>query len=146
MAPIRPVDVFISYPHADEQAKELVRSLFPSLDAKGVRYWDDSRMTAGASWQEEIDRALSDAHAFVVVVTPASKSSARLNFEIGVAAGRSLQKPLPILPVLAGDARPEDIPPLIRDRFALDSRSMKASEIAAKIKDALSSKRAEEIA
>jgi hypothetical protein len=103
-------------------------------------------MTAGASWEEEIDQALSDAHAFVVVVAPASKSSARVNFEIGVAAGRSLQNPLPIFPVLAGDARPEDIPPVIRDRFALDSRSMKASDIAAKIKDALSSNRAEEIA
>jgi hypothetical protein len=113
---------------------------------RGVRYWDDSRMTAGASWEEEIDQALSDAHAFVVVVTPASKSCVRVNFEIGVAAGRSLQSPLPILPVLAGDARPEDIPPVIRDRFALDSRSMKASDIAAKIKDALSSNRAEEIA
>ena len=144
MARMKPVDVFISYPHADEQATELVRSLLPSLDAKGIRYWDDSRIRAGASWQEEIDQALSDTQAFVVVVTPASASSARVNFEIGVAAGRSSEAPLPIIPVLAGNARAEDIPPVIRDRFALDSRSMEANAIAAKIKDALSATAAEE--
>ena len=144
MAQTGPIDVFISYPHSDEQANKLVRSLLPSLNARGMRYWDDSHISAGANSQEEIDQALSDAHAVVVVVTPESASSARVNFEIGVAAGRSWEAALPIIPVLAGNACDEDIPSIIRDQSALDSRRMGTDEIAAKIKDALSPKKQEQ--
>ncbi len=125
-------------PHADEQAKEFVRSLLPSLSAAGVRAWDDSTMQAGESWPEAIDTALHQVHAFVIVITSASASSARLAFELGVAEGRSSMGDLPIIPVLVGDARTGDIPCLLRTQTALDAREMPNMVIAQRIKEALS--------
>lgn len=137
MTAAEPVDVFLSYAHGHEEANDLVRALLPSLDAIGVRAWDDSRIMAGENWQDAIGKALREAHAFVVVVTSASATSPRVNFEIGVAAGRCSEVPIPIIPVLTGDAHNENIPSLIRDRFSLDARRMAIDEIAERIKEAL---------
>ena len=56
--PVTPLEVFISYAHADEARKELEKHLSLLQRSGLIKSWHDRLIPAGAEWSDEIDRAL----------------------------------------------------------------------------------------
>ncbi len=66
-----PVDVFISYAHADAQhLEELLTHLALLRRKKQIRAWTDREITAGDAWHGEIDAALDSAGLVLMLVSP----------------------------------------------------------------------------
>lgn len=77
--------VFISYAREDIDFASVVRA---KLEETGLRVWLDTRaIQAGVDWGDEIDRALTEAVAVLLVVSPAAKSSEYVAFEWAYALG-----------------------------------------------------------
>ena len=65
--------IFVSYSHKDLRwLEELQLHLAPLIRSRALvlELWDDRRITLGAHWQEEIQRALSDAALAIIIVSP----------------------------------------------------------------------------
>ena len=66
-----PVDVFISYAHADAQhLAELQKHLAQLRRKKKIRDWSDRDIAAGDAWRGEIDAALETAGLVLMLVSP----------------------------------------------------------------------------
>ena len=77
--------VFISYAREDIDFAGAVRA---KLEEAGLGVWLDTRaIEAGVDWGEEIDRALADAVAVLLVMSPAAKASEYVAFEWAYALG-----------------------------------------------------------
>jgi hypothetical protein len=85
--------VFISYSHKNLSE---CRKVEMRLTDAGISCWVDDHIEAGSRWQAQIDEALEDAYALVVVVTPESMKSTYVTYEWSWALGNSL----PIFPLL----------------------------------------------
>jgi predicted nucleotide-binding protein len=69
-------EIFISYSHRDRAWLERLLEHLGALERwQLVHAWTDGRIAAGASWEEEIDRALGEAQAAVLLVSPAFLAS-----------------------------------------------------------------------
>ncbi len=66
------VDVFISYKREDRQRAQLIAK---KLESIGFDIWIDSRIASGTAFDAEIDSALKQAKAVLVLWSPASVSS-----------------------------------------------------------------------
>jgi HEAT repeat protein len=77
--------VFISYSHDDEL---FVAELVHQFEARGIEFWIDSRnLPSGVRWREEIDRAIADAYAVIVVMSPNAQQSEYVTYEWAYALG-----------------------------------------------------------
>jgi hypothetical protein len=66
-----PLEVFISYAHADQALKdELLKHLSPLKRRGLVEHWHDRQIDAGAEWAEEIDARLESAHIILLLISP----------------------------------------------------------------------------
>lgn len=77
--------VFLSYDQHDEKIAGALRT---ALAAAGFEVWDPaSRLTPGANWALELGRAMKEAEAMVVLLSPAALSSAHVQRDIEYALG-----------------------------------------------------------
>ena len=70
--------VFISYSHQDEQHLE---ALIAKLKEAGIASWSDEYIDGGRDWRDEIDIALEESFAVVVIVTPSAMCSRYVTYE-----------------------------------------------------------------
>jgi hypothetical protein len=62
--------VFISYSHKDEEWKDRLVTQLGVLQQQGLLdLWDDRRISAGADWQPEIEKAMGAASAAILLVS-----------------------------------------------------------------------------
>lgn len=62
--------VFVSYSHQDQDWLQRIRPFLSPLEQKGlVRIWTDTDITPGQDWRKEIERALGEAKAALLLVT-----------------------------------------------------------------------------
>lgn len=87
-------DVFLSYTRVDNDLMQRVKD---KLTAGGIKVWTDENLIPGTKdWEDDIEKAIWGAHAFVVVMTPDAKRSQWVNNEISFAD----QAGVTIFPVL----------------------------------------------
>ena len=105
-------NIFISYHHADKRFAEALEAQL--LDAD-FQTWRDPDLRAGESWRDAIDEAIRAAAAVVLVMSPAAKASAYLNYEWAFALGAEVK----VIPLLLG-LPPEQLHPRLAHSQALD--------------------------
>lgn len=99
--------IFISYRHADEAELPLCETLASYiLEKLDVAIWYDHQLTAGEGYDQEIQKAIAQSDAFVLLLTPNILSS-KYVLEQEIPLARKNQ--VPIIPVIAGLAE-ADIP------------------------------------
>ena len=71
--------IFISYDHDDGDFAELLKQ---KIEAVGFStFLDSDRLRGGDKWRQEIDRAIQEAAALIVVMTPEAKNSECVTYE-----------------------------------------------------------------
>lgn len=97
--------VFISYKHSDEEALPLCRLLASYiLDRHDVAIWYDCQLTAGEEYDKEIQRAIKQSDAFVLLLSPSALASKYITErEVPFA----MENQVAILPLVAGMAEEE---------------------------------------
>ena len=77
--------VFLSYDHKDEKLAHAIRA---DLQAAGFDVWDPAaKLQPGENWALEVGKALKDAEAMVVLLSPAALGSEHVKREIEYALG-----------------------------------------------------------
>ena len=76
--------IFISYKRNDY---DFVLIMIQKLEESGFSVWIDDHIKTGEDWREAIDRAIRDAFAVIVVMTPDAKSSEYVTYEWAFALG-----------------------------------------------------------
>lgn len=79
--------VFISYSHKDVHHRD---ALIAKLTEAGIDYWYDKYIEGGRDWRDEIDIALDEAFAIVVIVTTDAMESHAVTYEWSWATGNGL--------------------------------------------------------
>jgi hypothetical protein len=102
--------VFISAAAKDAPA---ARELADRLNAEGVDAWSQELLLPGANVQAEVGRALEQADAVVVLVSPAAMKSPWVRREIQFALGHEKLEGR-LIPVLVKQTPSDDIPWILR--------------------------------
>jgi hypothetical protein len=76
--------LFVSYARKDH---DFVESLREYLRETEFQVWTDSALSPGSDWRQEIDEAIRQAFAVIVVITPESKTSEYVTYEWAFALG-----------------------------------------------------------
>ena len=85
--------VFISYKHDDGDFALILKD---RIEQAGFDGWIDDNLPAGEDWREMIDRAIREALALIVVLSPESVASEYVTYEWAFALGAGV----PVVPVL----------------------------------------------
>ena len=104
--------IFISYCREDSRFAQV---LHVQLQEAGLPTWRDPDLRPGDRWGDEIDEAMQGASALLVIMSPAAKASPYVNYEWAFARGAGVL----VIPLLLG-LRPEELPPRLAERKALD--------------------------
>ncbi len=140
--------VFISYSHKDEKWKDLVVSQLGVLqNDRQLDVWDDRRIAAGNDWEPEIEAALKQASAAVLLISANFLNSRFiLGKEVPLLLQRRASEGLPVIPVIIStcpwskvswlnpiQCRPKDGKALAS--FTGDKRNQELSKIAIEISE-----------
>jgi hypothetical protein len=88
--------VFISYKRTTAN-RRLVGRMSERLRNAGFEVWVDTRkLRAGQDWREEIDQAIREALALIVILTPEAVASQYVTYEWAFAMGVGI----PVIPIL----------------------------------------------
>src|SRR6266571_3650147 len=91
--------VFISYKHDDGDFAEI---LINRIEKAGFNTWvDNDKLHAGEDWRREIDQAIMDSFALVVIMTPEARGSEYVTYEWAFAWGAGVK----VIPVLYKDTK-----------------------------------------
>lgn len=85
--------VFISHSQSD---RKFARGCQDRLIQNGFCTWRSENIRGGLDWREEIDKAIKEAFALIVVITPESKLSEYVTYEWAFTWGARI-KVIPIL-------------------------------------------------
>jgi hypothetical protein len=90
--------IFISYKSADPDAgADFIGNLRGEIRAAGFQPWEfKGQLIPGDEWRPEIDKAIDDAAALILVTTPASNRSPYVLYEWARACGAGV----PVIPLL----------------------------------------------
>jgi hypothetical protein len=104
-----PVNVFISYAHADNTSTDaakrwldrLLQHITPLVRQRDLSIWSDQDLRIGDAWQDEIRRSLERASAAVLLVSPAYLASEYVhNNELPILLKQAKDRGLVILPII----------------------------------------------
>jgi hypothetical protein len=110
--------VFISYSHDD---KDIVDALAHRLAADQINYWlDEKDLFVGDVVDKAISRGIQESLLFIIVLTPTSISSKWVERELDEAAHAESEGLKIILPIVAKDLSPEQIPARLRRKLYVD--------------------------
>ncbi|GIK67499.1 MAG: hypothetical protein BroJett018_52930 [Chloroflexota bacterium] len=107
--------LFISYSHEDKDSLQIVLGRLAAAD---IPFWYDEHLEPGSEWRPEIDDALKDAFAILVIVTPSSMKSLYVTYEWSWALGSST----PVFPLLMKGSY-DDIHSRLRDAHCVDCQN-----------------------
>ena len=97
--------IFISYKHSDEATLPLCQRLASYiLERLDVAIWFDKQLTAGKEYDKEIEDAIKQSDAFLLLLTPGILSSA---YVIEREVPLAIQSQVAVLPVIAGISEAE---------------------------------------
>jgi hypothetical protein len=85
--------VFISHCHEN---RKFAKGCQAKLTETGFTAWRSDSIPGGEDWRNEIDRAITEAFALVVVITPESRASEYVTYEWAFAWGAGIK----VIPVL----------------------------------------------
>jgi predicted nucleotide-binding protein len=88
------VEFFISHSHDDGDFAELLKL---RIEREGFTAWTDlERLSVGVDWRQEIDKAIKDSAALIVIMTPDARQSEYVTYEWAFAWGVGI-KVIPIM-------------------------------------------------
>jgi len=89
--------VFVAYKHEE---KPFVDMLIRQVQMAGFQVWVDAEnLKAGENWREEINFAIKDSFALVVIITPDAKISEYVTYEWAFAQGAGIK----VIPLMLHD-------------------------------------------
>lgn len=109
--------VFISYCHADQRELDRLLTRLHDSGFTDDDIWYDHNLEAGGQWIPQIDMALAEAYAVIVVVTKKSMRSPYVTYEWSWAIGNRT----PLVPLLMAGSY-DDIHTRLREEFIIDCR------------------------
>jgi hypothetical protein len=129
-------NVFLSYSTADEHAASVICDEIRNHGA--TVFLDQSTLVSGAEFRREIDRAIKDADAVVLLLSSNSKRSKWVESELT----KALEHKKTIIPVLLDeDGKNNWVWPLIADRQVIERKSSESlSEVARRVGAGLSAR------
>lgn len=98
-------DVFISYA---SDTKPFAEELSRALESQGIGSWVDFKdLRPGQRWKDELERAVSAAQSFVILLGPDSRAASWQEFEWGKALAQTwTDSEKRLLPVIFGQSNP----------------------------------------
>jgi len=85
--------IFISYSHKDG---EFAENLIHRITQAGFKTWIDTEINVGEEWRLNIDQAIKNAFALIVIMTPEAQASEYVTYEWAFAWGAGV-KVIPII-------------------------------------------------
>lgn len=127
--------IFVSYARTDT---DLVHTIGTVLRRQGLLIWTDQEIKPGEDWTAALQDALSDAGAFVLIVSPDSLKSPSFNVELGAALSRAAaDSRIKVVPVLTKGVSWDQLPEPLRRRQGIDMSKVKTGGQEPDIEDAL---------
>jgi hypothetical protein len=122
--------VFVSYCHKDGDIFEQVRMHLRPLEREGlVQPWTDQGLEAGDLWKEEIERALADASAAVLIVSAGFLASEFImKQELPRILAREAVGALKVFPIFWSDCLAADLNISFTDELTGRSRTRKLAD------------------
>src|SRR5918995_5430136 len=98
----KPLRVFCSYSHKDEEYLNVLRTWLRGLEWQGlIEWWHDREISPGWEWEESIDKHLRTADIILLLVTPDFMGSKYIyEQEIGKAVQRHDRGEARVIPII----------------------------------------------
>lgn len=118
--PFRPLSIFISYAHRDEDFKDELVTMLAGLQRRGViDAWQDRRVEAGDEWRASIEAAMNDCELAILLISPGFLASRFIqDTELPRLLQRRKDQGLRIVPIIVRHC-PWQSEPMLSDLQAL---------------------------